>query len=338
MTRFAGLALLLALVPSLAVADDVAGGGPFEWRERWLLAQGRLTLPPVSPEALPPGATILRLDFDWGNDLGWEQDRAGEMAVGRNFLVDGEHRTLALDARRGVAQSLDLGVRVPVEWRGGGLLDGVIEWFHGFTRALGLPDNGRPSFTRDLLRVDLRRDGEPLRWDDRGGTGLGRIELSGRWAPFRGRAVRTALVLRLALPTSTGPFGGGGTAGAVQVVGARGLGGATDVYGGLGASFESETRRGGVDYAAFRPEGFLACERRFGRRWSAVAQSNAAGRLITDVDRYPAVQWYLSLGSRLRLDSGWTAEAGFTENIANQQATTDFGIQVTLSRRLGRRR
>jgi hypothetical protein len=332
----AGLALLLALAPAPASADDLTAAGPLEWREHWLLAQGRLTLPPVSPEPLPTGTTVISIDFDWGNDLGWEQDHTGESIEGRSFLVDGEHRTFALDLRRGLAHGFDAGVRVPLEWRGGGLLDGVIEWFHGFTRALGLPDNGRRTFLQDLLRADLRHDGEPLAWDDRSGTGLGRIEVSGRWAPFR--AVRGALVLRLALPTSTGPLRGGGAAAAVQVVAAHGLGRAADVYGGFGASFESDSQRGGVDYAAFRPEGFLAYERRFGRRWSAVAQSNAAGRLITNVDRYPAIQWYVSLGSRLRLDSGWTAEGGFTENIANQQATTDFGVQVTLSRRFGRRR
>jgi len=336
--RPAGFALLLVLAPALAPAADLAAGGPFEWREHWLLAQGRLTLPPMSPDPLAPGTTAFSLGFDWGNDLGWEQARAGESTDGRSFLVDGEHRTLAFDVRRGLSPGLDVGVRVPLEWRGGGVLDGVIEWFHGFTRALGLPDNGRTLFARDLLRVDLRHDGEPLAWPDPSGTGLGRVELSARWAPFQGPGMRGAVVLRLALPTSTGPFGASGTAAAVQVTGAHAFGSATDVYCGFGASFESDTHVGGVDYAAVRPEGFLAFERRFGRRWSAVAQSNAAGRLVTNVDRYPAIEWYLSLGPRLRLDSGFILEAGFTENIANQQATTDFGVQMTLSRRFGTRR
>jgi hypothetical protein len=69
-----------------------------------------------------------------------------------------------------------------------------------------------------------------------------------------------------------------------------------------------------------------------------VAQSNAAGRLIDNVDDYPGLQWYLSLGGRVRLDSGWGVEGGFTENLANQQATTDFGVQARVTRTLGSRR
>lgn len=338
MRRAAGLALLVALAPVLASADDRSPGGPLEWREHSLLAQGRLTLPPISPDTLPPGATVLGIDFDWGNDLGWEQDQPGESTEGRSFLLDGEHRTLTFDVRRGVARGLDVGLRVPLDWRGGGLLDGVIEWFHGFTRKLGLPDNGRSSFAQDLLRADLRRGGEPLQWDDRSGTHLGRIELFGRWAPLGHQAARVAVVARVAFPTGTGPFAGGATAGAVQLVGAHRTGRSADIYGGLGATFGSESQGGNLQYAAVRPEGFLAFERRFGRRWSALAESNAAGRLITNVDRYPAIQWYLSLGFRLRLDRGWALEGGFTENIMDQQATTDFGVQMGITRRLGARR
>jgi hypothetical protein len=334
----AALALLAVLAPVLVAADDGGPAGPLEWRERSLLAQGRLTLPPVSPETLPPGEMVLGMDFDWGNDLGWEQDHPGESAEGRRFLLDGEHRTLTFDVRRGVARGLDVGLRVALEWRGGGLLDGVIEWFHGFTSTLGLPDNGRTSFARDLLRADLRRGGEPLQWDDRSGTHLGRVELFGRWAPFGRPGAPVAVVARVALPTGTGPFAGGDTAVAVQLVGAHRTGRSADIYGGLGATFGSESQGGDLRYAAIRPEAFLAFERRFGRRWSALAESNAAGRLVTNVDRYPAIQWYLSLGFRFRLDRGWAFEGGFTENIMDQQATTDFGVQMGIRRRLGARR
>lgn len=101
--------------------------GPIEWREEWLLAQPRLTLPATSPDLLPPGENQLRVDFDWGNDFGWSQEVVGEVPGDRRFLVDGEHGTLGVALRHGMTRRLEVGFRLPVHWRGGGLLDGVIK-------------------------------------------------------------------------------------------------------------------------------------------------------------------------------------------------------------------
>jgi len=340
-TRPAAAVLALALAAPAAAEDQGASRhGPFEWREKWLLAQPRLTLPPLSPDTLGDGVTVVRLDLDWGNDLGWSQPSPGEGSRERRFLVDGEHRSLGVEIRHGLGERLDVGLSVPIEWRGGGVLDGVIDWFHGFTRRLGLPDNGRRSFARGLLRVEGRDEaGESLAWDGRRGAGLGRVEALGRWSPRPARAGArggVALVARLALPSGSGPFDAKGLAVGGQLVAARPLGTAWEAYLGVGGTLEGDDRRGDVRYRRARAQGFLTAERRFGRRWSAVAQTAAASRLVTNLARYPALEWYLSLGARLNLDSGTTIEAAFTENIANQQATTDFGVQIGVSRRFGR--
>ncbi|MFI5184450.1 MAG: DUF3187 family protein [Vicinamibacteria bacterium] len=337
---------LVALIAAAAVAahaedDDASVHGPFEWRERWLLAQPRFVLAAVSPETLGRGVTRARMDFDWGNDFGVEQSQPGESPTDRRFLVDGEHRSVGFDVRRGLTDRLDLGMRVPIEWRGGGILDGVIDWFHGFTRRLGLPDNGRGFFLRNQLRVEgTLASGAPFVSDVPAGTGLGRIELSSRWAlaaPSPSRKGRLAIVTTLSLPTATGPFATSQLALGLQLVAAQSVGRSGGLYGGVGGTFGDESRRGPIEYETARAHGFVAFERRFGRRWSAVAQSSAAGRLVSNVADYPGLQWYLALGSRLNLDSGYSIEAGFTENLANQQATTDFGVQIGVSRRFGRR-
>jgi hypothetical protein len=337
------LATLALSLASIAAAqdDDSSPRGPFEWRETWLLAQPRLTLPAISAETLGGGVTVARVDIDWGNDFGWRQPHPGELTPDRQFLVDGEHRSVGLEVRRGLGERFDLGLRVPIEWRGPGILDGVIDWFHGFTRRLGLPDNARRSFRTDLLRVEGRDDeGRPLTWDTREGASLGRIELLGRWAlvaPRPDSGKRLALVARLAFPAPSGPFQTAGVAFGAQLAAAHSLGRAWGLYGGFGGTFEGGELRGDVRYQRARANGFLAGERRLGRRWSVVAQTAATSRLVTNLASYPGLQWYLSLGARLNLDSGTTVEGGFTENIANQQATTDFGIQVAFSRRFGRR-
>jgi hypothetical protein len=157
----------------------------------------------------------------------------------------------------------------------------------------------------------------------RWGLGTSRLDAGGR----------LALVTRLALPAPSGPFGTTGVAFGAQLAAARSLGRAWGLYGGFGGTFEGGELRGDVRYQSARANGFLAGERRLGRRWSILAQTAAASRLVTNVASYPGLQWYL----RLNLDSGTTLEGGFTENIADQQATTDFGVQVALSRRFGRR-
>jgi uncharacterized protein DUF3187 len=338
------LAALALSIASVAATQDegLPPGGPFEWRETWLLAQPRLVLPPVSPDPLGAGVTVARVDFDWGNDFGWRQSNPGETPFDRQFLVDGEHRSLGLEVRHGLGARFDLGLRVPIEWRGPGVLDGVIDWFHGFTRRLGLPENERRSFRTDLFRVEGRDDeGRPLTWDTRDGTSLGRIEVLGRWAlltPRPDSRSRLALVTRLARPAPGGPFQASGFAFGAQLAAAHSLGRAWGLYGGIGGTFESQDLRGDVRYERARANGFFAAERRLGRRWSLIGQTAATSRLVTNLARYPGLQWYLSLGARLNLDSGTTLEGGFTENIASQQATTDFGIQIGLSRRFGARR
>lgn len=311
--------------------------GPIESREEWLLAEGRLTLPAVSPEPLRPGETRLRLALDWGNDFGWQQTFAGEVPGDRGFLVDGEHRTLDLDARRGLRPGLDVGVRVPLRWRGGGNLDGIIDAFHRFTRHLGLPENGRPLFRRNQLRVAGRDDAlEPVVWTGRAGTGLGRIELDTRWAfsrPARRERWRAALVGRVSLPTGTGAFDGRGLGLGLQLVAARSLRRSLDLYLGAGGAFCGEADAEGIDYERLRAHGFAVVEWRAFSSWSFLVETDAASRLVTNLAAYPALESYLRIGAKVDLGRRWGLEGGFAENIADQQATTDFGIFLGLTRR-----
>lgn len=326
--------MLLAAVAA-AQDEDAAPHGPVEAREAWLLAQPRLTLASISPDCLPAGRTELRVLFDWGNDFGWDQDVPGETPRERRFLVDGEHRTLALQVRRGVRPGLDLSARLPLEWRGGGVLDGTIDWFHDFT---GFPGNGRSSFRRDAFRVTGHDDrGRQLRWSGEG-TGIGRLELQARRSILGSGDVnhaRASVVGSIGLPTGTGPFVAPGLGFGAQLVAALPVARSWAAYGGAGATFETERRIEGLEYERARVHGFVAVEWQAGRRWGLLAETNAASRLVTNLARYPALEWYLRFSARLNLASGWSLEGSIAEGLSNQQATTDFGIQAGLVRRLG---
>jgi hypothetical protein len=330
-------AALLAPAPASAQEAGAPARGPFEAREEWLLAQNRLDLPSTTPDALARGETRLRVDLDWGNDFGWRQVHVGEDPGERDFLVDGEHSTLGIEVRRGVTRSLSLGARLPLRWRGAGALDGVIDWWHRLTAPIGIPDNGRSQFDTDRFRV-LGRDQQlrPVVWAADPGFGLGNLELDARWTltpAGGGDAWRAALVARAGLPTATGPFDARGAALGLQAVAARGLGRSFDFYFGAGATVSNEDDRAGIAYDPARAHGFLSLEWRVGSRLSLLADLNAASRLVTNLDGYPAFQSYVRMGAKLDLSPRWRLEAGFTENIEDQQATTDFGVFSGIVRR-----
>jgi len=333
-----GLALFFC-TGAAAGEGEAPARGPFEVREEFLLAQDRLTLPSTTPDPLRAGETRLKVDVDWGNDFGWSQPVAGEIAAGRDFLVDGEHSTLGVEVRHGFRPGVSLGLRLPLRWRGAGVLDGLIDWWHHVVAPLGIPDNGRSLFATGRFRVVGRdRNLDPVDWDGRAGFGLGNLEADARWTvrgggPAAADGWRAALVARAALPTATGPFRSSGAAAGLQAVAARGLGSAFDVYLGAGATASSEDDGHGIAYEPLRFEGFLALEWRVGGHLSLLAETTAASRLVRNLDLYPGLQSYLRLGTKVDLSPRWRLEAGITEGLEDQQATTDFGIFSGIVRR-----
>jgi hypothetical protein len=321
----AGAALALA-----AAASAQELGGPLGAREEWLLAQPRLSLVPFAADTLAAGRSEVRLRLDWGNDFGWQQDKPGEQPEQRSYLVDGEHRTLDLSLRHGLTRSIELELRVPVEWRGAGSLDRVIDWYHAWS---GFPDNGRRFFAIDRYRIEgMDSNGPRLTWRDTG-TGLGNVELGTRVRVKGGAGWRATLAGRLALPTGTGPYSGHGVGFGLQLGAARRLGRHFELTAGAGGAAQSATEVDSVRYERLRAHGFGALEWLVSRRWSVLAETTASSRLVTNLAQYSGFQLYLNLGSRFRLDSGWALEAGFTEGIVSQRNTTDFAFQLGLARR-----
>jgi hypothetical protein len=304
--------------------------GPIESRDEFLLAQPRLTLPAVSPDALPRGRTRVRLAGDWGNDFGYQTGRI-ERANRVLFFVDGEHRSAALQADHGLGRGFTVHARLPVLWRGGGVMDGLIDTWHRITR---LPDNDRPQFPRNELQVTgLDAERAAIRWTAPEGAGLGGLELGARWSSrSRTAGWTTALDGRVQVPTGAMGFDGGGVQLGAQALAARTLGSEGDVYFGLGATAIARTEDAGLRYASPRPQGFVAFEWRPWRAVSLLAQVNAAGRLVSDVEGFPGYHVVLRMGARVDVSRGWRLEGGFTEGLKPVDVTTDFGILLGLER------
>lgn len=304
--------------------------GPIETRDEFLLAQPRLTLPAVAPDAVGAGRTLVRVWGDWGNDFGY---RIGTVDGRRRvlYLVDGEHRSVSVQASRGLGERVTLEMRVPVLWRGGGVMDGLIETWH---RLLGLPDGNRTDFPRDEMLVRALDDElRELRWPGGQGLGLGGIELGARWSSTRRPSGWTgALDGRLRLPTGTAAFGGGGVQAGGQVLAARTLGGAADLYLGGGVVVGPRSSGDTVEYTVARPQGFLALEWRPWSSTSLLVEVNAAGRLVDNVTAFPGRHVNLRVGAKVDVARGWRVEGGFTEGLHPVSATTDFGVMAGVQR------
>jgi hypothetical protein len=301
--------------------------GPLEVREEFLLAQPRLTLPSLSPDPLPAGQTRAAIGIDWGSDFGL---RGSEPVL--DHFVDGEHRTLALDVRRGITPRFSAGVRVPLHWRGPGVLDGLIDAWHGVT---GLPDNDRGLYPRNQFRIEGRgADGPKLVIPDETGTGLGNLELMGLWAVRpRARGLALSLAARAELPTGTGPFDGAGSGFGLQVLAAHPLGRTVDVYAGVGGTLSTQLGASELEYSRARAHGFATLEWRAARVLSLLIETSLASRLVENIAGYPGRQMYFRMGAKLDLGARWRLEGGFVEGLSSIQTTTDFGVQATLAGR-----
>lgn len=331
MKHVALLLALLAAPPALRPASSAdLPRGPVEIRDGHLLAQPRLTLPALSPHTIRQGAWELQASALWSNSFSWVQDVPGEEPKERRFLIDGESLALDLHVRRGLGPNLDVGMRVPIQGRGGGSLDGFIDWWHRFAHA---PDGNRPDFLTDGFRVEgVTTSGDAFSWNDSTGFGLGDVELEARYRIRDGSSTgpSAALVGRVSLPTGTGPFQEAGPGGGGQLVADFPLAGSFDLYAGLGFTAQDPGPVRGIEYTPLRTDGFVALEWRPWRRLSLVAETNAASRLVENIDSYPGVHWIVNVTGRLDVGTRTRVDVGFTENFWSQLTTTDFALYFGL--------
>lgn len=332
--RRAAPAATPAAEPSTASAPDGTPRprrGPLALPDLQLLAQPRFTLAATSPETLARGRTSLDAVVVWGNSFSWSQDRRGETPALRRYLVDGEAVTALLAFERGLGGELDLALRLPLHWRGGGTLDPLIDAWHRLLDPLGIDDGQRPTFDRNRFRVEGRGDdAEPFSWTE-SGAGLGDLQLRlRRHLAGGGRGTSVSALAHLTLPTGTGPFAVGGVAGGLQVVSATPLGGDFDVYLSAGLTGWTEDEIDGVAYETWRGHGGLALEWRPGRSWSLVAQADYATRLVAEdaIDRYPGTHLTLSISGLVDVGARQQLVLGFTENLKSQGSTVDVAFHL----------
>jgi hypothetical protein len=220
---------------------------------------------------------------------------------------------------------------VGVHGRGGGTLDAFIDAWH---RLVNVPDGKRPAFLRDAFRVEGRTTaGGPFSWNADTGWGLGGVELEARWrvADAGTSGPSAALVGRVLFPTGTGPYAEGGLGAGGQVVVDVPLGRRFFLFTGMGVTAQDPAPVRGVEYETARVHGYVALEWQVARPLSLLLETNAASRLVSNIDSYPGTHWMVNVGGRLDLGQRTRLDVFMTENILSQLSTTDFALHLAVS-------
>lgn len=314
-------------------ADPCFAGrrGPIEVRDQFLLAQPFLTLPATSPDTLGRGRSSIRVQGVWSSSFGWRQLTTGENPPIRYFLVDGEARTVEAVVTHGFTNNLDVGVRVPFHWRGGGHGDDWIDSFHGLFAPIGVSDNKRDDFKQDAFRINgLNDDGSSFSADQDKGSAFGNLEAFAKWRFVDGGRDRWswAAIARVTAPTGAAPFDSPGYEGAIQIVGARRLARDWDLFLGAGVIGRTETVFQGMHFSDVVGHVFVAVERRFGPRWSILLETEYATVLADGIQRYDVDRWSMDLGAKYDITPDTTLDFGFVENFISQQTTLDIGLHL----------
>jgi hypothetical protein len=156
---------------------------------------------PETADTLPYNATAFRLQLDVANNLLVPAPN-GESKV----VEDNEYQRLSLTWRRGLGRNTELSAFVPILWRDGGFLDGILSAYHHLFGLTGNSEDdpaGRDSYAKYhsiLLLVDA--NGKTL-VDQGNAFGLGEISLTLKHGLIP-TTPRSALALRFGLKLPTG--------------------------------------------------------------------------------------------------------------------------------------
>jgi hypothetical protein len=150
---------------------------------------------PMPPVTVDQGGLVIGILESWNNCFDVDPN-------GRS-IIDAERLSLALGAAYGVTDRLDVSVSLPAAYRGGGHLDGFVDWFEG---RLGVPNTDRRRYPRDQFLVLIHGEdgktyqvtGDASEWELEDGTAFMRYQIA------RGSDTAPAVLGSVAVKLPTG--------------------------------------------------------------------------------------------------------------------------------------
>jgi hypothetical protein len=174
--------------------SGAVGLGPIVMRPQSPLTLFRVQPTPGTPEVLAPGQWQFGVFSSWNIYFAYEPGR---------YTIDAETLRFTLAATCGLDRRWDVGLNLPVSYRGGGVMDGLIE---AVEKALGVPNMDRRRFPRDRYLIRLHGPGGQVleRSGAASGWGLEDATLTLRYQIARGDEEEPALTAGLLLKLPAG--------------------------------------------------------------------------------------------------------------------------------------
>lgn len=350
MTRLALAVALALLLAAPAPADEPAaaaetpaprpqwGRGPLEVRDPFILSLSRLSPWARSPAVAPHRGGEVGVRGVWTNSYAFADNR---------YVLDAEVRQLWAYARVGGWDRVELGLHLPYEWRGGGVMDGFIEGFHD---AFGLPDMDRDRRPRDRFLVrGVERDGSVFSLDHPG-YGFSDLIVEPRVLLHRGDDLLPAasLTVRLRLPTGRRKFQlSDGVDASLALDLSKRLGALPLVaYATLAYTYHAHAHVGGLTLARHRFMAALGLEWEITPVVSFVVHAwletpnvrglysdpppPGVGRADLSFGNYVS---YVAVGFKAEPVPGLLVDLGILENILDPETTADFGVLASVAYR-----
>jgi hypothetical protein len=308
---------------ALAQAAPQDEGGPNHGRgllnfyDSQILANRHLNVPLHTPHFLAEDQIQMGLYLDWANTFA-RRDSEG-------YFLDGEVLHFHPRVRFGIDADLEFGLELPIFYRGGGILDPLIEGFHD---AFGLGDN-HDGFPPNRYRASLTVGGETITPD--AGFGLGDLAVWTKvrlWDP-RGAWAAGAFAATLKLPTGTADFDSDGLDIALTLAFSKSFTDWFHAYVGGGFIYYTDTETQGLRYHSGNWMSFAGVEFDLWSDLSLVLQTTIQSPMMTEPRAFDEERFSVAVGVQWApWEDDRTFEFGVVENLVTYQPTADFQFHI----------
>lgn len=297
------------------------GAEPIALGNQYPLAIDRLSL---RPQAAAPSSLARCSLSAIGSNTSIERDG--------HYVIDAETYQLPLTCVTPLGDRSELGVMLPLRWRGGGRMDRLIEGWHDLYR---LPQGDRPGLPTDRFAIrGNTRDRGRFDWDESGWDLLG-PELSIKSVVIHREQSELALltVVKLPAPAEDAPQ-------EPELLSALlndyALSERTTLFIGAAGVVLFDRSVGGITSKPFHFEGFLSLSHQLAENVSVMAGLYGHSGLIENLPSHPDMGLYFDVGARIGArGSRWSYEVLMRENPAFNNGTPDVSFLVGVSARLG---
>jgi hypothetical protein len=325
----AAAVVLHAAATTAQVASDWASTPAVGLGPLLLSSQAPVNLVLLTPTPMPPvtisrGRSAVALLESWNNYF--DVDPRGR------FFIGGERLGITLGVVYGITDRLDVSATLPLAYRGGGILDGFIEWFE--TR-LGVPNEERRRYPRDRGRVLVHgEDGTTYQLGDgSAGWGLEDGTAALRYQVARGSETTPAVLIGLGVRIPTGREDALRSSGGLEVEGGVSVGqklGRFHLYGGANLMQHGRSEFLGIRLRRTQWSLSGGLEYRASPRTSILLQGLMTSGPAEHFGDFSRNSHEITLGFKRVLSRDLLLEASVLENLFVFDNSPDVGFHVGL--------